>query len=81
MLVVPGSQEVRRQAEDQNIKVFILRMKNARHLDASTVLALENLHGYLRQTDRHLMMAELPLASNVQFMTVMATNMPFIGRG
>lgn len=28
-----------------------------------------------------LMMAELPLASNVQFMTVMATNMPFIGRG
>lgn len=28
-----------------------------------------------------LLMAELPLASNVQFMTVMATNMPFIGRG
>lgn len=28
-----------------------------------------------------LMMAELPLASNVQFMTVMATNMPYIGRG
>ncbi|MFT3725090.1 MAG: SDR family oxidoreductase [Hyphomonadaceae bacterium] len=28
-----------------------------------------------------LMMAALPLASNVQFMTVMATNMPFIGRG
>lgn len=28
-----------------------------------------------------LMMAQLPLASNVQFMTVMATNMPFIGRG
>ena len=28
-----------------------------------------------------LMMAQLPLASNVQFMTVMATAMPFIGRG
>ena len=28
-----------------------------------------------------LMMAQLPLASNVQFMTVMATNMPFVGRG
>jgi len=28
-----------------------------------------------------LMMAQLPLASNVQFMTVMATDMPFIGRG
>ena len=26
-------------------------------------------------------MAELPLESNVQFMTIMATKMPFIGRG
>jgi len=28
-----------------------------------------------------LHMAELPLDANVQFMTVMATNMPFVGRG
>jgi NAD(P)-dependent dehydrogenase (short-subunit alcohol dehydrogenase family) len=28
-----------------------------------------------------LMMAELPLSSNVLFMTVTATNMPFVGRG
>ncbi|MGF6229409.1 NAD(P)-dependent dehydrogenase (short-subunit alcohol dehydrogenase family) [Inquilinus ginsengisoli] len=28
-----------------------------------------------------LMMASLPLDANVQFVTVMATNMPFIGRG
>jgi hypothetical protein len=26
-------------------------------------------------------MASLPLESNVQFMTVMATKMPYIGRG
>jgi len=26
-------------------------------------------------------MARLPLEANVQFMTVMATKMPFIGRG
>jgi hypothetical protein len=26
-------------------------------------------------------MAGLPLSANVQFMTVMATNMPFVGRG
>ncbi|NBE55830.1 SDR family oxidoreductase [Streptomyces boluensis] len=31
------------------------------------------------RTVRH--MAELPLAANVQFATVMATNMPYIGRG
>ncbi len=28
-----------------------------------------------------LQMVDLPLESNVQFMTIMATNMPFIGRG
>jgi NADP-dependent 3-hydroxy acid dehydrogenase YdfG len=26
-------------------------------------------------------MASLPLEANVQFVTVMATNMPFVGRG
>jgi NADP-dependent 3-hydroxy acid dehydrogenase YdfG len=31
--------------------------------------------------DAVLHMAGLPLSANVQFMTVMATNMPFIGRG
>ena len=28
-----------------------------------------------------LYMASLPLEANVQFMTVMATKMPFVGRG
>ena len=28
-----------------------------------------------------LFMAGLPLTANVQFMTVMATKMPFVGRG
>ena len=28
-----------------------------------------------------LSMAELPLNTNVQFMTIMATKMPYIGRG
>jgi NAD(P)-dependent dehydrogenase (short-subunit alcohol dehydrogenase family) len=31
--------------------------------------------------DAVLYMANLPLEANVQFMTVMATNMPFVGRG
>jgi SulP family sulfate permease len=50
-------EQVRNIAENQNIRVFILRMKNARHLDASTVMALENLHDYLRQTGRHLLIS------------------------
>lgn len=32
-------------------------------------------------TSSVLHMAGLPLSANVQFMTVMATRMPFIGRG
>jgi hypothetical protein len=28
-----------------------------------------------------LFMANLPLESNVQFMTIMASKMPFVGRG
>jgi NADP-dependent 3-hydroxy acid dehydrogenase YdfG len=31
--------------------------------------------------DAVLMMASLPLSANVQFITVMATKMPFVGRG
>jgi len=50
-------EQVRSLAENQNIRVFILRMKNARHLDASTVMALENLHEYLRETGRHLIIS------------------------
>ena len=50
-------EQVRRLAEDQNIRVFILRMKNARHLDASTVMAMETLYDYLRKTGRHLIIS------------------------
>ncbi len=50
-------EQIRSLAENQNIRVFILRMKNARHLDASTVMALENLHEYLRETGRHLVIS------------------------
>jgi len=32
-------------------------------------------------TDTFLAMARLPLSANVLFMTVMATKMPFVGRG
>ena len=31
--------------------------------------------------DAIVFMARLPLDSNVQFMTIMATKMPFVGRG
>ncbi len=46
--------QMRRLAEDQNIRIFILRMRSARHLDASTVMALDAFHDYLEKTGRHL---------------------------
>ena len=49
--------QVRRLAADHNIRVFILRMKNARHLDASTVMALESFLDYLKETKRHLLVS------------------------
>jgi NAD(P)-dependent dehydrogenase (short-subunit alcohol dehydrogenase family) len=44
-------------------------------------VAPEPLMDIRRAADAVLYMAELPLDANVQFMTVMATKMPFIGRG
>jgi SulP family sulfate permease len=63
-------EQVRALAENQSIRVFILRMKNARHLDASTVMALENLHDYLRQTGRYLLVS----GSNPDVTTVLANS-------
>jgi SulP family sulfate permease len=48
---------VRRLAADPNIRVFILRMKNARHLDATTVMALGQLLDYLHLQGRHLLIS------------------------
>ena len=46
-----------RLAENPDIRVFILRLKNARHLDATTVLALKQLHVYLQTQGRHLLIS------------------------
>ena len=50
-------------------------------LQASGELAIEPRLDFSHVVDAVLFMAGLPLDANVQFMTVMATKMPFIGRG
>jgi SulP family sulfate permease len=50
-------EEIRRLAADPDLRVFILRMKNARHLDGSTVLALGLLIDHLRGQGRHLLIS------------------------
>ncbi len=53
------STQIQRTARDENLRVIILRMKNARHLDATSVMAMEELISYLRQSSRHLLISGL----------------------
>jgi hypothetical protein len=48
---------------------------------ANGAIAVEPLMDVAHVAKAVLYMASLPLEANVQFMTVMATKMPFIGRG
>ncbi len=48
---------VRQQVEREDLRVVILRLKNARHLDATTVFALRALQEYLRLTGRHILIS------------------------
>jgi NAD(P)-dependent dehydrogenase (short-subunit alcohol dehydrogenase family) len=48
---------------------------------ANGEIAIEPLMDVQHVADAVLHMSELPLETNVQFMTIMATKMPFVGRG
>lgn len=50
--------QIRRVCEDPNLKVVILKMRNAHHLDATGVMALEELINHMRERDRHLILSE-----------------------
>ena len=52
--------QVQRTASDPSLKVLILRLKNARHLDATSVLALEELIKFMRSKDRHVIISGAP---------------------
>ncbi len=50
-------EQTRQAMLDPQLKVVILRLKNARHLDATCALAIEELHDVLRADDRHLLVS------------------------
>ena len=50
-------------------------------IQADGQIKVEPMLNVQHVADAVLHMAELPLEANVQFMTLMATNMPYIGRG
>ncbi len=49
--------QVRYLAEDGGIRVVVLRMKNARHLDATSVMSLLQLHESLTKAKRYLLVS------------------------
>lgn len=51
--------QIRRVGEDPNLKVLVLKMLNAHHLDATSVLALEELLEYLKEKNCHVLLCEV----------------------
>jgi len=49
--------QIQRLAGDTNLRVIILRMRNARHLDATSVMALEELVRFMQAKHRHLLIS------------------------
>ena len=49
--------QVQRTVADPNLRVIILRLKNARHLDATSVLALDALIRHMRKQNRHVIIS------------------------
>jgi SulP family sulfate permease len=50
--------QMRRVCEDANLKIVIVKMRNARHLDATAVMAIEELLKFMNEHDRHLLFSE-----------------------
>ncbi len=50
--------QIRRVFEDPNLRVVVLKMRNAHLLDATSVLALEELVKFMRDKDRVLLVSE-----------------------
>ena len=50
-------QQIREVIGDPSLKIIILRLKNARNLDATAAAAIEELHSFLRKSGRHLLIS------------------------
>lgn len=51
--------QMRRVCEEPHLQIVILKMRNAYHLDATSVLALEELIRYMREQGRTLLITEV----------------------
>lgn len=51
--------QMRRICEDPNLKIVILKMRNAHRMDATAVMALEELLCYMKEKNRYLILSEV----------------------
>ena len=52
-------EQIRRVGEDRNLCVLVLKLRNAHHLDATSVLALVELLDYLKEKNCHVLLCEI----------------------
>lgn len=69
------------QIDIGNVETSMVQRMKAGALQADGNIRVEPTFELKHVVDAVVYMASLPLNANVQFMTVMATNMPYIGRG
>lgn len=72
-------EQIRDIAEDEGIRVFILRLKNARHIDATSIVALQQLLDFLKRGERHLLISGIN--DEIERVLVNSGFMEKIGRG
>lgn len=51
--------QMRRICEDPNLKIVILKMRNAHNMDATAIMALEELLRYMSEKKRYLILSEV----------------------
>lgn len=71
--------QIRYIAQDEGIRVFILRLKNARHIDATSIVALQQLLEFLNRSDRHLLISGIN--DEIERVLVNSGFMKKIGKG
>ncbi|PHQ98748.1 MAG: hypothetical protein COB39_07835, partial [Marinosulfonomonas sp.] len=69
------------QIDIGNAQTELLEQLNARAQTANPDVAVQPMMDVGLAADAVMQMAALPLSANVQFMTIMATKMPLVGRG
>ena len=52
-------EQMRRVGEDPNLRVLVLKLLNAHHLDATSVMAMEELLDYLKEKNCHVLLCEV----------------------